>query len=107
MAGGCIVQRVDENLTYDYLHSSEDNLWSTLYLTGYLTKAREGDYKGTDDCIVAGVLPVADRLSFRIALQFQHVIHYVPRAVNIKVAKVVSIIPFLDIFSLLCQVSIL
>ena len=35
MAGGCIVQRVDENLTYDYLHSSEDNLWSTLYLTGY------------------------------------------------------------------------
>ena len=35
MAGGCIVQRVDENLTYDYLHASEDNLWSTLYLTGY------------------------------------------------------------------------
>ena len=37
MAGGCIVQRVDENLTYNYLHSSEDNLWSMLYLTGYLT----------------------------------------------------------------------
>ena len=35
MAGGCIVERVDENLTYDYLHASEDNLWSTLYLTGY------------------------------------------------------------------------
>ena len=34
MSGGCIVQRVDENLTYDYLHSSEDNLWSMLYLTG-------------------------------------------------------------------------
>ena len=45
MAGGCIVQRVDENLTYDYLHSSEDNLWSMLYLTGYLTRAREDDYK--------------------------------------------------------------
>ena len=40
MAGETIVQRVDENLTYDYLHSSEDNLWSMLYLTGYLTKAR-------------------------------------------------------------------
>ncbi len=39
MAGGSILQRVDENLTYDYLHSSEDNLWSLLYLTGYLTKA--------------------------------------------------------------------
>ena len=44
MAGGCIVQHIDENLTYDYLHSSEDNLWSLLYLTGYLTKARKEDY---------------------------------------------------------------
>ena len=44
MAGGCIVQHIDENLTYDYLHSSEDNLWSLLYLTGYLTKARKKDY---------------------------------------------------------------
>lgn len=34
MAGGCVVQRVDENLTYDYLHSSEDNLWSMLGLMG-------------------------------------------------------------------------
>ena len=41
MAGGCIVQRVDENLTYDYLHSSEENLWSVLYLTGYLTIDRK------------------------------------------------------------------
>ena len=34
-----ILQHIDENLTYDYLHSSEDNLWSILYLTGYLTRA--------------------------------------------------------------------
>ncbi len=38
LAGGYIVQDVDENLTYDYLHSSEENLWSMLYLTGYLTR---------------------------------------------------------------------
>ena len=44
MAGGYIVQCIDENLTYDYLHSSEDNLWSMLYLTGYLTRLREIDY---------------------------------------------------------------
>lgn len=25
-------------MTYDIAHSSEDNLWSILYLTGYLTK---------------------------------------------------------------------
>ena len=41
LEGDYIVQRVDENLTYDYLHSSDDNLWSLLYLTGYLTRARE------------------------------------------------------------------
>lgn len=45
LSGGYIVQRIDENLTYDYLHSSEDNLWSILYLTGYLTKVREEDLK--------------------------------------------------------------
>ncbi|MDD6326238.1 MAG: AAA family ATPase [Lachnospiraceae bacterium] len=39
MSGGYIAQRVDENLTYDYLHSSEENLWSMMYLTGYLTQA--------------------------------------------------------------------
>lgn len=43
MAGGYIIQRVEENLTYDFLHSSEDNLWSVLYLTGYLTKVRENE----------------------------------------------------------------
>lgn len=41
LAGGYIVQRIDEDLTYDYLHSSEDDLWSVLYLTGYLTRVRE------------------------------------------------------------------
>ena len=40
LSGGYIVQQVDENLTYDYLHSSEENLWSILYLTGYLTSVR-------------------------------------------------------------------
>ena len=41
LSGGCIVQTIEEDLTYDYLHSSEDNLWSILYLTGYLTRVRE------------------------------------------------------------------
>lgn len=43
LAGGYIIQRIEEDLTYDYLRSSEDNLWSILYLTGYLTKVRERD----------------------------------------------------------------
>ena len=37
LSGGYIIQEINENLTYDYLHSSEENLWSVLYLTGYLT----------------------------------------------------------------------
>ena len=43
LEGGYIVQQIEENLTYDYLHSSEENLWSILYFTGYLTQAREED----------------------------------------------------------------
>ena len=39
--------QIEENLTYDYLHSSEENLWSILYLTGYLTNASEQDTDGT------------------------------------------------------------
>ena len=53
MAGETIVQRVDENLTYDYLHSSEDNLWSMLYLTGYHTKARN---EQTDEVLPDGAI---------------------------------------------------
>ena len=41
MSDGYIIEHINENLTYDYLHSSEDNLWSILYLTGYLTNKRE------------------------------------------------------------------
>lgn len=46
IAGGSIFQKIEEDLTYDYLHSSEDNLWSILYLTGYLTKVGERDKDG-------------------------------------------------------------
>ena len=53
MAGETIVQRVDENLTKDYLHSSEDNLWSMLYLPGNLTKARN---EQTDEVLPDGAI---------------------------------------------------
>ena len=45
LSGGYILQDIDENLTYDYLHSSESNLWSILYMTGYLTEARISEGK--------------------------------------------------------------
>ena len=37
--GGVVRQIVSDELTYDTLHESEDNLWSVLLMTGYLTKA--------------------------------------------------------------------
>ena len=40
LAGGYIIQKIREDLTYDYLHASEENLWSILYSTGYLTQVR-------------------------------------------------------------------
>lgn len=48
LSGNSISQQIDENLTYDYLHSSEENLWSILYLTGYLTSSK------TDSLSVSG-----------------------------------------------------
>jgi hypothetical protein len=39
MNGGSITQTITDALTYDTLHSSEDNLWSVLLMTGYITKA--------------------------------------------------------------------
>ncbi|MBR1853583.1 MAG: AAA family ATPase [Lachnospiraceae bacterium] len=39
MNNGTIVQTITDELTYDTLHSSEDNLWSVLLMAGYITKA--------------------------------------------------------------------
>ena len=44
--GGTILQTISDELTYDTLHESEENLWSVLLMTGYLTKIdpeAEGD----------------------------------------------------------------
>lgn len=44
LAGGVIQERIVEDMTYDLADSTEENLWSILYLTGYLTQAREERY---------------------------------------------------------------
>lgn len=38
VAGGSIVKRVNQELTYNELDTSIDNLWSVLFSTGYLTQ---------------------------------------------------------------------
>ena len=49
MNGGYITETVTEDLTYDTLKSSEENLWSLLYLTGYLTRAAHTETKYRSD----------------------------------------------------------
>lgn len=61
LAGGYIRERIDENLTYDYLHSSESNFWSVLYMTGYLTQARlPGISDSLDGNEMALIIPNAE-----------------------------------------------
>ena len=61
LAGGYIVEQIDDSLTYDYLHSSEENLWSILYLTGYLTTVREEDLStSVPDGLSALAIPNAE-----------------------------------------------
>lgn len=61
LVGGYIVEQIDESLTYDYLHSSEENLWSILYLTGYLTTVREEDLStSVPDGLSALAIPNAE-----------------------------------------------
>lgn len=41
LSGGYIIENIQEDITYNYLHSSEENLWSILYFTGYLTRVSD------------------------------------------------------------------
>jgi hypothetical protein len=43
LSGGYIIEPIEPSLTYDVLHSSERNIWTLLYFTGYLTKMRPED----------------------------------------------------------------
>ena len=45
--GGVIRKRIIETMTYSNLYSDEENIWSLLLMTGYLTLA--GDYDANDE----------------------------------------------------------
>lgn len=46
MNGGCIEQAITDQLTYEELKEEEDNFWSVLFMTGYLTKADKNERGG-------------------------------------------------------------
>ncbi len=39
--GGTIEKQIHEDITYDDIHASEDNLWNFLFFTGYMRKVSE------------------------------------------------------------------
>ncbi len=39
--GGTIEKRIHEDITYDDVHSNQDNLWNFLFFTGYMRKVSE------------------------------------------------------------------
>ncbi len=43
LCDGYIIRKVNEDVTYDCFHSSEDNIRSILLMAGYLTAAKEED----------------------------------------------------------------
>ena len=49
LSGGYIIEPIEPNLTYDVLYSSERNIWTLLYFTGYLTRMRPEDIPETPD----------------------------------------------------------
>ncbi|MCD8105716.1 MAG: ATP-binding protein [Lachnospiraceae bacterium] len=59
LSGGVIQERIREDLTYDIAPSSEDNLWSILYLTGYLTQVLPEE-------LPEGMTPQEGKTSLRI-----------------------------------------
>ncbi len=61
LAGGYIIELIEPNLTYDILHSSERNIWTLLYFTGYLTRMRKSDIHETlEDGCFALTIPNAE-----------------------------------------------
>ena len=52
LAGQAIEETLSEELTYDLVYENENNLWSMLYSTGYLTKAQKQSNNGTTALIL-------------------------------------------------------
>ncbi len=44
--GGTIEKRVHEDITYEDVYQSDDNLWNFLFFTGYMKKVSERQYGG-------------------------------------------------------------
>ena len=52
MEGGYVEEKLAEELTYDIVYKNERNIWTMLYLTGYLTKASKQSVNGLTALVI-------------------------------------------------------
>ena len=55
ISGGTIEKKIHDDITYDDIHESEDNLWNFLFFTGYMRKISERQVD--DDIYVTMCIP--------------------------------------------------
>lgn len=64
ISGGTIEKRIHEDITYDDVHESEDNLWNFLFFTGYMKKVSER-FDGEDIFLTMKIPNVEIRCIYR------------------------------------------
>lgn len=52
LSGGCLQEKITEDLTYDTIEATEENLWSLLYATGYLTASQSAGQISPDGTVL-------------------------------------------------------
>ena len=77
--GGSIRKMIKEDLTYDLLHSSEENFWSVLYLTGYLTMVKERSFSEREMLLRIPNKEVKEIFNDTIAEWFKDTVHTLNR----------------------------
>ena len=63
--------------------------------------------EGTDDGVITGVFPIAFRLLCYTILEIPQITDYVPRTINVCIAKMITVVPCLDFSRLRFKISIL
>ena len=77
MSGKCIKKTISDDITYSELFTAEDNFWSVLLMTGYLTAVPKEETDGNDDSGDDGIYlrlvnkEIKDLFSKTVALWFK------------------------------------
>ena len=77
LSGKCIKKTISDDITYSELFTAEDNFWSVLLMTGYLTAVPKEETDGNDDSGDDGIYlrlvnkEIKDLFSKTVALWFK------------------------------------